>query len=73
MFIYIERNFYVSIHERKLISTDILKLKYLFIIQNDMYHYLLNLKINASKTPNYFMGRQFYQHLRIILKVYNLQ
>lgn len=62
-------------HERKLISTDILKLKYfkLFIyIQNDMYHYLLNLKINASKTTNYFMGRQFYQHLRIILKVYNL-
>lgn len=60
-------------HERKLISTDILKLKYLFIIQNEMYHYLLNLKINASKTTNYFMGRQFYQHLRIILKVYNLQ
>lgn len=60
-------------HERKLISTDILKLKYLFIIQNDMYHYLLNLKINGSKTTNYFMGRQFYQHLRIILKVYNLQ
>lgn len=35
-------------HERKLISTDILKLKYLFIIQNDMYHYLLNLKISAK-------------------------